>query len=117
MISFVRGDTFPFKFKLTMKDETIIKKEDIDTLFVTIRKYANKSSPIIFEKTLDDVEIDEEGYGHVKFNPEDTEELIYGSYFFDIEITLTNGYRKTKTCQFTLTKETTIHESGDVDGN
>lgn len=117
MITFIRGDTFAFKFSIKLVNGQIINKDDIDTLYITARKCANKESPVVFKKTLNDVEIDEEGYCHAIFNPEDTEELIYGSYFFDVEITLINGYRKTKLFNFTITKETTIHESGDVDGN
>lgn len=117
MLEFVRGDTFAFKFLLTTKDGIAIKKEDIDTLFITARKYANKESPIIIQKKLEDVEIDSDGYCHTKFEPKNTEELIYGSYFFDIEVTLKSGFRKTKLFQFKINKETTIHESGDESGN
>ena len=117
MQEFVRGDTFAFKFLLTMQDGTAVKKEDIDTLFITCRKFASKESPIIFKKTLEDVEIDTDGYCHAIFNPEDTQELIYDSYFFDIEVTLKGGFRKTKLFQFKITKETTIHESGGTNGN
>lgn len=38
-------------------------------------------------------------------------------YCFDIEVTLTNGYRKTALYEFNLTKETTIHKDGVVNGN
>lgn len=116
-MEFIRGDTFAFKFLIKLTNKAIITKEDIETLFITTRKIARKSSEVIFQKTLDDVEIDAEGYCHVKFNPKDTENLSYGSYFFDVEITTTSGYRKSKLFQFTITKETTIHESGDYSGN
>lgn len=109
MQEFIRGDTFAFKFSIMYKDKTPIKKEDIKTLFITCRKYASKDFPIIFQKTIDDVEIDEEGYCHAKFNPEDTQELMYGSYFFDIEVTTKGGYRKTKLYEFKIGKETSIH--------
>lgn len=109
-MEFIRGDTFPFKTSIKFKDGEVLTKEDIETLFITSRKYPTKTSPIIFQKTLDDVEIDEEGYCHARINPEDTEDLAYGSYFCDIEITLKSGYRKTKLFKFEITKETTIHE-------
>ena len=53
MQEFVRGDTFAFKFKLTIQDKVAIQKEDIDTLFITCRRYASKEFPVVFEKTLD----------------------------------------------------------------
>lgn len=117
MISFVRGDTLAFKTKLKTQDKIAIRKEDIDTLFVTSRKSASTESPIIFQKTLQDVEIDSDGYCHVKFDPINTEDLKYATYFFDIEITLKSGYRKTRLFQFKLTKETTIHGKGDESGS
>lgn len=104
-VSFIRGDTFAFKVKI--KSETTITKEDIDTLFVTCRRMASEFSPILFQKTLDDVEISD-NYIHIVFKPEDTENLEYGKYCFDIELTLKNGVRATKFATFTLDKETTI---------
>ena len=116
-MEFVRGDSFPFKTLVTYLNGNPIKREDISTLFVTCRQYANINYPILFQKELDDVEIDKDGYCHIVFEPADTEGLDYGKYFFDIEITLNSGYRKSKLYEFELTKETTIHETGVQDGN
>ena len=111
-ISFIRGDTFPFKVKIHSK--TTITKEDIDTLFVTCRKIASEVSPILFQKTLDDVEISD-NYIHITFKPEDTENLEYEKYCFDVELTLKNGVRKTKFATFTLDNETTIAKKVGVE--
>lgn len=113
-MDFVRGDTFLFKFLLKFKDETVVKSEDIDNLFITF-KTSVYSKKYIFQKTLDDVKIDEEGYVHVTFEPEDTENLEYGKYVFDVEVTLKNGYRKSKLFEINLAGETTFH-GGDYDG-
>lgn len=115
-MEFIRGDTFAFKFPIKLANKAIITKNDIYTLFITARKYTTETSPILFQKTLDDVEIDTDGYCHVKINPEDTEKLTYRLYYFDVEITLKNGYRKSKLFEFKLTQETTIHGSGDASG-
>ena len=109
MFEFVRGDTFPFKFGIKSRDGTPIKKEEIKTLFITVREQPNSFSPVISQKNLDDVTIDEYGTCHVKFEPEDTEELSYQRYYFDIEITLKSGYRKSHVRDFRLTHEVTIH--------
>ena len=109
-MEFVRGDTFPFKFKLSMSDGSVIATSDIATLYITCRKSTYKESPIIFQKKLDDVTI-KDGYCHVVFDPQDTENLMYGDYYFDVEVTLKSGYKKTKLFSFTLTEETTIFES------
>lgn len=110
-INFVRGDSFPFKFSIKNKQGDNITVEDIDTLFITCKKKTDNLSPVIFQKTLEDVTI-EEGFCHAVFEPEDTERLEYGLYYFDIEITLNSGYRKTKLHTFRLTDETTLHREG-----
>lgn len=115
MEEFIRGDTFPFKTRLTYKNEQPVLKSDIETLLITCRKAPDKYFPIIFQKNLEDVEIDSNGYCHVVFKPEDTETLEYGIYFFDIEVTLKNGYRKTKLESFALTQETSTH-GGEENG-
>lgn len=116
MNDFVRGDTFAFKTPITFEDGTPVTKEDIDTLFVTVKEQPTEFSPIIFQKKLEDVTIDSDGYCHVVFEPKDTETLRYQKYFFDIEVTLKSGYRKTSLNSFRLTKETTSH-GGDTNGN
>ena len=117
MMQFVRGDSFLFKVLLGSKGDEPINQNLVQTLYITFRKYANIDSDIIFQKTLSDVRIDDDGYCHASFLPEDTEDLAYGKYFFDIEVTLTNGYRKSRLYEVELTKETTIHEmAGENNG-
>lgn len=116
MIEFTRGDTFALKTQITYADGSPIKTEDIKTLYITSRIFPTKTSPIIFQKTLEDVSIDSDGYCHIIFNPFDTEKLDYKEYYFDIEITLKSGLRKTKIYKFKLTEETTIFE-GDSNGS
>ena len=115
-MEFVRGDTFAFKVKLKRTDQTVIKKDDLKSLYVTVRKSVFSASPVLFQKTIEDVEIDDEGYCHIKIEPTDTEKLNYGVYFFDIELTTIDNYRKSKLFQLKLTEETTMHESGDKVG-
>lgn len=115
MLKFVRGDTCLFKVKLITNGEGIIELKDIDTIFITCRQKTTKDSNTLFIKTMEDMVLDEYGYLHCKFDPSDTENLYYGDYYFDIEVTLTNGIRKTVLHKFTLTQETTIH--GGTDGN
>ena len=116
MNEFTRGDTFAFKTPIKFADGTPVEKEDIETLFITVKLQPSEYSPIIFQKKLEDVTIDSKGYCHVIFEPKDTETLFYGTYYFDIEVTLKSGYRKTSLNSFNLTKETTNH-GGDTNGS
>lgn len=104
-IQFIRGDSFSFKFKYQN-----IKQEEIAEIILTCRKLPTFESPILFQKTLEngDFRIDEE-YIHGEFKPEDTELLEYGTYCFDIEVTTTSNYRKTKFGELELLEECTMH--------
>lgn len=111
MKSFVRGDTFPFKIRILADSNTqrALTKEEIETIFVTCKADSTFDSPELFKKDIDDVVLDTEGYCHIVFEPQDTENLSYGVYAFDIEVTLKNGYRKTYYNTFEITDETTTH--------
>ena len=108
-ISFVRGDTFAFKVNVSLYNKTILTSDDVESIFITVRKEPTSLCEIIFQKTIDNI-IFEDGYINCTFLPQDTQNLPYGKYYFDIEITLKNGYRKSKLYNFTITEETTIHE-------
>ena len=83
--------------------------DDIESIFITVRKEPASLYEIIFQKNINDITF-ENGYINCTFLPQDTQNLRYGKYYFDIEITLKNGYRKSKLYNFTITEETTIHE-------
>lgn len=108
--SFIRGDSYLFKVPVKHRENDIpLQETDVDTIFVTFKETTSKTSTILFSKDLSDITIDENGYCHIAFNPSDTESLNYGTYYFDIEITLKNGYRKTQTYSVKITDETTSH--------
>ena len=109
-MKFVRGDTNLIKFKIEDKSGQTIKKEDIDTLILTCKRNTADLMPILFQKRIDDFELRDDEYYHCTFKPEDTQKLDYGIYFFDIEVTLKNGYRKTQFSKFELTEECTTHK-------
>lgn len=111
-LSFIRGDSFPFKFDVTNKDGVIMDKTQIKSMILTCRKHASEDSKILFTKNIDDFTFEDEYY-HGCFEPEDTQELNYGKYHFDIEVTSNSGYRKTLKSHFEITEETTIHKEGE----
>lgn len=116
MFSFIRGDTFSFSCKILFENGDPIKKGDIDDLFVTVKRGID--TKVIFQKNKEQINLDSDGTMHVVFEPIDTENLKLGTYIFDIEVTLHNGIRKTKTGQFQLLFDVTTHREGDdKDGN
>lgn len=111
-MNLTRGDTLKIKFAIQNTQGDKISKEDISTLFLTLKK-SSYSKEYIFQKTLQDFEVDDNGMYCVIFEPKDTETLDYGEYVFDIEVTLQNRYRKTRIYKLELTEEATFH-GGDV---
>lgn len=108
-MKFIRGDTQPFKFRITKEDKSNVEEKDIKKLILTCRKYNLISSSILFDKSKSDFEFRDD-YWHGEFKPEDTRQLNYGLYNFDIECTLTDGTVKTLKSQFEITEEDTIYD-------
>jgi hypothetical protein len=111
----IRGDTATVKFPITYKDGSNVELEDIDTIYVTFKKNTY-TKDFVFQKDLQQIKRNEDGLYCFTIEPKDTETLPYGDYAFDIEVTLKNGYRKTKLENLRLENETTFH-GGDEDGN
>lgn len=82
----IRGDTENFKFQRKNKSEEVIKTKP-DFLFFTL-KDSYYSKEYLFQKRLDkDIFYSEEdNYYRFTINPEDTDNLDYGSYVYDIEV-------------------------------
>lgn len=97
-IEMPRGDYRPLYFPLKNKDGTV-SDLNVDEIYITFKKDTSNSSRVLFQKRLSDGDItkDENGY-HFAIMPEDTEDLAYKEYVFDIEI-----YNETP-----LIKQTTV---------
>ena len=83
-ISFVRGDTFSFKVNVSLHNKMTLTLDDIESIFITVRKEPTSLCEIIFQKNIDDITF-ENGYINCTFLPQDTQNLPYGKYYFDIE--------------------------------
>ena len=105
---FPRGDTKLFKFKLKDNNGENLSLSVGDKLFFTVKKNA-KSSNVLFQKKLDNgITYGEDGYYHITITSDDTAELQYGTYVYDIEIKTQEGIVKTLVLgQITLTEEVT----------
>lgn len=110
---FVRGDTFIMGLPIKYDDGKVVELDDIKTLIFTCRKTYEKTSKVLITKNKEDFEFDDDVYW-ITIKPEDTEQLPYGDYQFDIEATLKDGYRQTFKSSLKLTGECTMH--GDDNG-
>ena len=111
---FPRGDTFLFKFKVTDKQGTEIELSNTDKLYFTVKKNPN-STDKAFQKTLGNgIDKGTDGYYHVTINSNDTAELNYGDYGYDIELKTLEGRVKTLIIgSITLTEEYT-HKGDEI---
>lgn len=115
--SIKKGETFARKSKIIiLGSEENITIDDIKSIFITLREQPYENYPIIIQKNKDDIQLDEEGYLHFEFSAEETEKLKYGKYYFDISITLKNGFRKIKFYELEITQKTTFYNGGDING-
>ena len=108
----IRGDSAVIEFELTDDENKIIPLENIDTLILTARTYPDSEE--LFSKDTGDFLFENDIYS-VEILPEDTQELNITKFYFDIEITLTDGTRRTILGKLDLEKDITTHKSGGVD--
>lgn len=113
-IELIRGDTLTLVFPLTDDDGNTIGMDEIETLFLTARQYPNKESTILFSKEKKDFSFIDNLY-EVEILPTETETMLLKKFYFDIEVTLTDGTRKTKIVEVNLEKDYTIHGGDEVE--
>lgn len=103
-----RGDTEKFKFQRKDQDDTAITRK-ADEMYFTLK--ANETmEDFIFQKRLSDgtITFTDDGYYHFTILPEDTNNLDYDLYYFDIEVkTVEDNYVRTL-------KKGTIQITGEV---
>ena len=104
-ISMTRGDSEAIK--VTVKDTlgNTIPLVTGDTIHFTVRKYTLSTTKII-EKIITEFD---DGEALITINPQDTNDLSFASYVYDIQLTRENGTVKTiiPPSQLTITGEVT----------
>lgn len=85
-ILMIRGDTKVIKFKRANQKKEIITKKP-EKMFFTVKE-SYYSENFLFQKRLNETIIYDEINNQYSFTiyPEDTDNLDYGTYVFDIEI-------------------------------
>lgn len=84
-MEFCKGNTFKFRFKRKDILGNIITEKATNVWFtIKIDHYTNEN---LIQKTLEDgITFGEDYYYHVVIKPEDTLNLNYGTYVYDIKI-------------------------------
>lgn len=94
MIELIRNDSMTLSFKRIDAQGEVIT-EEADKIFFTV-KQNNITETVVFQKTKQDMEFDTET-GTYRFTilPEDTVNLPYGTYKYDLEVVNEPNYKRT----------------------
>ena len=100
-VQLTRGDTAFFNLSITLDDGTAYYRESGDKLIFTIKKSYNSEYEYVQK------EISELSFA---ITPEDTRELDYGNYWYDIELTTVDGgvYTVIGPARFIIREEVTF---------
>lgn len=98
-----RGDSENIAISCEVDGKQFI--EDGDTVYFTIKK-STRTKEKLFQKVIT---VFSNNNAIVEFRPEDTKDLPYGSYRYDIQVTKSNGVVKTivKPSSFVIEEEVT----------
>lgn len=108
-ITIVRGDSRVLRIDVLDENGAAYNPAPLDTITMTVRKGSHRGEIVIQKETGDaDVAVISGGW-QITIQPEDTEELSYTLYFYDIEVTLEDGYKQTVIpySSFNLVREVT----------
>ena len=108
----IRGDTQQYKFQRKDVDGNVITQQATKVYFTVKENYnVNK---VLIQKTIEDMTFDSDGTYHFAITADDTNNLYYGNYVYDIEVKQGNDYTKTiAKGVFKITEEVTF-ESNEV---
>lgn len=93
-IELIRGDTFMFKFRRKDFNNNVIT-DKAEKMWFTIKKNYKTTEKLV-QKTLEDksIEFGEDNYYHIRLEHEDTKDLKYKTYVYDIQVE-NNGFVQT----------------------
>lgn len=101
----IRGDTAKYKFRRYNAEGNVIGTK-ADAIYFTV-KVDGYSNEVLLQKTIEDMEFDSDYYYHITIRPEDTDELEYGTYQYDIEV-IQDGNKTTTRGEFIINEEITF---------
>ena len=107
----IRGDSKTFTFQRKDKNKNVITEKP-DKMYLTIKQNEYEKQPLI-QKTFDNgIRFEDDTY-YVEFKPEDTNNLNFGEYVYDIEIINGDIVKTIKKDTFIIDSEVT-HKENEV---
>lgn len=92
----IRGNTKYFKFQRKYKHTQEVIEKLPDNLYFTI-KYSDNTDDVLIQKKLNaGIEYNnQDNYYYITIDFDDTENLPYGKYYFDIKVIKNTNYKQT----------------------
>ena len=107
----IRGDSKTFTFQRKDKDKNVITEKP-DKMYLTIKQNEYEKQALI-QKTFDNgIRFENDTY-YVEFKPEDTDNLNFGEYVYDIETINSDIVKTIKKDTFVIESEVT-HKENEV---
>lgn len=106
-IEFTRGDTQFFRFQVKDGEGNPIQLKDGDNLYFTVKQNSNSEDVLIQKKYPDEIQYSD-GYFNFVLNSEDTSDMDYGTYNYDIELKSGDYVKTLGQGTITLTEEITF---------
>lgn len=108
-LEFIRGDTQVIKFPLMDKNENRVKLTENDNLYFTVKQNSNSEDVLIQKRYPESINYDDtSGYYFFTIESEDTSEMPYGTYSYDIELKSGTFVKTLGSGSITLTEEVTF---------
>ena len=82
-IHLTRGDSAVLLLKIRKDDESEYELQAGDSVLFTVKNSVYDTAVIIQKKLTN---------GAIKLNPDDTKNLQYGAYYYDVELTQSDGF-------------------------
>lgn len=97
-ITLTRGDTLHLQITLTDQEGEVYTLQDGDTLVFTVKKNTSSDVVLIQKNILN---------SNITISHEDTKNMAYGTYMYDVQLTQANGDVTTviKPSKFKITEE------------
>ncbi len=105
-LEFIRGDTQFIRFPITDKEGNPIELISGDDLYFTVKKNFNSEEILIQKRYPLDIKFSD-GYFNMEITSEDTSELAYGTYVYDVEFKSGRYVKTLGIGEITLTEEVT----------
>lgn len=93
ILSMTRGDTAKFKFQRKDSEGNVIETK-ADKCWFSVKTNDTQQN-VVIQKTIEDMDFSEEDFFYrLTIEPNDTNNLQYGDYVYDVEV-IQDNYKKT----------------------